>query len=188
MTVTITQLKEHVETDLATAAIQRLLNSEDDEITRRFGDDSSVTEEHILEAPEGFESGVVSAQRIGRRRIWTQQQINTVTTVKEGPTLLAADLTTLVEDAETDGFRIIHNGFAIERIGTDFDKRVEIVYVPKTDVKRRDRVTIDLVRLAIQYNALDSERVGDWNGSHVDYQKERESILTTLNSGRRTFA
>lgn len=187
MTVSVANLKEHVETDLASTAIQRLLDAEDEEITRRFGDDATVTEEHILEVPEGFESGVVTAQRIGRRRIWTQQQINSVTTVKEGPTLLAADLTTLVEDAD-DGFRIIHNGYAIERIGTDFDKRVEIIYVPKTDTKRRDRVTIDLVRLAIQYSALGSEKVGDWSGSHVDYQKERESILRTLNAGRRSYA
>lgn len=188
MTVLVAEFKEHVETDLATTAIQRLLDAEVEEIIRRFGKDISVTEEHILEAPEGFESGVVTAQKIGRRRIWTGQQINSATTVKEGPTLTPADLTTLTEDADSDGFRIIHNGYAIERIGTDFDKRVEIVYVPKTDVRRRDRVTIDLVHLAIQYNALKSERVGDWNGSHVEYQKERESILSTLNAGRRILA
>lgn len=176
MAVTTTILKEHVETDLPLAALQRLIDDADEEIVRRYGSDASVTEEHIL-AQEN--------DKIGRRRIWTKQQISSITSLQEGSTLRAADLTTLVLDTD---FMVVHDGHAIERLDQNFQKRVKIVYVPKTDVKRRDRVTIDLCKLAIQYNALSSEKVGDWSGSHKDYQKEREMILSTLNGGRRTWA
>lgn len=183
MTVTPTIFKEHFETDLVDTALQRLIDAEDSEITRRFGSDTSVTEQYLLATPMGLNGQ--EAQKVSQRRIWTKQQIGTVTSVKEGPTLAAADLTTLV--ANTD-YRVINNGRAIERIDTDFDRRVEIIYAPVTDVKRRDRVTIDLVKLAIQFQGLDREKVGDWEGEHKDYQKERESILRSLKSGIRSYA
>ncbi|MGH7850616.1 MAG: hypothetical protein ACREOP_09990, partial [Thermodesulfobacteriota bacterium] len=73
-------------------------------------------------------------------------------------------------------------------IDVDFDRRVEIVYVPVSDVKRRDRVTIDLVKLSIQYQGLNNESVGDYSSNSVEYQKERESILRSLRSGIRSYA
>lgn len=188
MSMTPAMVKEHIETDLGTDAIQRLIDDADDEIIRRFGADSSVTEQHILEPPHGYGDYVALPPTIGRRRIWTKQKIASVTSLKEGPTLDSSDLTTLTQDAATNGYRLVAGNAAVERIGTDFARRVQITYVPQTDVKRRNRVTVDLVRLAIQYNALDSERVGDWQGSYTDYQKERESILSTLSNGRRRFA
>jgi hypothetical protein len=187
MSVTTTILKEHIETDLSTAAIQRLIDDADSEITRRYGSDTAITEHHLLQS-EGYGENIGLGAKSPRKHIFTSQKITSVTSVKEGPTLATADLTTLTLNAATNGYRLILNNYAIERIGTDFDRCVEIIYAPVTDVKRRDRVTIDLVRLAIQYNALKSEGVGDWNGSYVDYQKERESILSTLNAGRRSFA
>jgi len=183
VSITPTIFKEHFETDLVDDAIQRLIDAEADEITRRFGSDTSVTEQYLLATPMGYNGQ--EAQKVSQRRIWTKRQIGAVTTVKEGPTLGASDLTTLVENTD---FRVINNGWAIERIDTDFDRRVEIVYVPGTDVKRRDRVTIDLVKLAIQFQGLSSERVGDWQGNHLDYQRERESILNSLKSGIRSYA
>ncbi|MGH7850294.1 MAG: hypothetical protein ACREOP_08355 [Thermodesulfobacteriota bacterium] len=183
MSITPEILKQHFETDLVDEAIQRLIDSEDAEITRRFGSNASVTEQHLLAAPMGYNGQ--EAQKVSQRRIWTKQPIGSVTSVKEGPTLAAADLTTLVVDTD---YRVINNGRAIERIDVDFDRRVEIVYVPVSDVKRRDRVTIDLVKLSIQYQGLSSEKVGDYANTSVEYQKEREAILRSLNSGIRSYA
>lgn len=177
MAVTPDILKEHFETDLVDAALQRLIDAEGAEISRRYGSDTSLTEQHTLETPGG-EPAV-------RKIVFTKQKISSITSVKEGVTLAAGDLTTLVADTD---YRIIYNGVAIERIDTDFLQRVEIIYVPLTDVKRRDLVTIDLVKLAIQNQGLKSEKVGDYSASHLDYQQERESVLSTLNSGRRSFA
>lgn len=175
--------REHFETDLSDSAIARLINAAEAEITRRFGSDASVTEQHSLAVPMGV--GFQEGQAVGRRRIWTQQKISSVTSVKEGPSLAAADLTALVQNTD---FRVIYDGHVIERIDTDFQRWVEITYAPVSDSYRRDQVVIDLVKLAIQYNALDAERVGDWAGTHKDYQAERENILSTLNVGRRAYA
>jgi len=171
MSVTPDIVKAHFETDLADAAIQRLIDAEGEEITRRYGSNTSITEQHFLDAR--------------RRIVFTKQPISSVTSVKEGATLAAGDLTTLVADTD---YRLIYNGWAIERVNTDFLDVVQIEFVPLSDENRRDRVTIDLVKLAIQYQGLKSEKVGDYSASHLDYQNERERILSTLLSGRRTYA
>lgn len=183
MSVTPTDFKEHFETDLSDAALARLISDAEAEVTLRYGSDTSVTEQYSLAVPMGV--GLADGQVIGRRRIWTQRKISSVTSVKEGPSLAAGDLTALVADTD---YRVIYDGHVIERIDTDFQRWVEIIYAPVSDSYRRDRVVIDLVKLAIQYDALSMERVGDWQGSHLDYQKERESILKTLNIGRRSYA
>ncbi len=177
MSVTPDIMRAHFETDLVDAALQRLIDAEADEVTRRFGSNAAVTEQHKLETPDG--------QPVLRDYVFTKQRINSITSVKEGVTLAAGDLTTLVADTD---YRVLGSGLVIERIDTDFLQRVQIIYVPLTDESRRDRVTIDLVKLGIQYQGLKSEKVGDYSASHLDYQQERESVLSTLNSGRRSFA
>ena len=177
MSVTPDIIKAHFETDLADTALQRLIDAEDKEITSRYGSNTSVTEQHTLETPDG--------QPARRSYIFTRQWIGSITSVKEGVTLSDDDLTTLVADTD---YRVMLNGLSIERVDTDFLQRVEIIYVPLTDESRRDRVTIDLVKLGVQYQGLKSEKVGDYSASHVDYQQERENVLSTLNSGRRSFA
>ena len=177
MSITPDIIRAHFETDLADAALQRLIDASSDEITRRYGSNVSVTEQPRLETPDG--------QPAVRQHIFTKQKIDSITSVKEGVTLSDDDLTTLVADTD---YRVIHNGATIERIDTDFLQRVEIIYVPLTDESRRDEVTIDLVKTAIQFSGLDSEKVGDWSGSQSDYQKKRLGILSTLEAGRRTYA
>ena len=112
MSVTPDIIRAHFETDLADAALQRLIDAEDKEITSRYGSNTSVTEQHTLETPDG--------QPAPREHIFTKQRIGTITTVKEGVTLAAADLTTLIADTD---YRIIYDGVAIERIDTDFLQR-----------------------------------------------------------------
>jgi hypothetical protein len=177
MSVTPDIVKEHFETDLADAALQRIIDAEDKEITSRYGSNTSLTEPYTLETPDG--------QPARRRYIWTKQKISSITSVKEGVTFAAGDLTTLVV---TTDYRILYDGRLLERVDTNFLQKVEIIYVPATDVKRRDMVTIDLVKLAIQNQGLKSEKVGDYSATFVDYQQEREKVLSTLNSGRRSFA
>lgn len=170
-------LKEHVETDLSDAGLQKLIDDAVAEINNRFGaDGAAVTEEYFM----GEET-----EQVGRRRLFLKRPIGTLTSVKEGPTLVAADLTTLVEN--TDFFQMMR-GKALEKIGGDWQKWVQVIHTPASDQARRHRVIIDLCKLALQYNALSAEGVGDWRGSHVDYQAEREKLLTGLASGGRIYA
>lgn len=57
---------------------------------------------------------------------------------------------------------------------------VQVTYTPKADADRRDRVVVDLVKLAIQYSALGSERAGDFAETELDYASERERIVRQL--------
>lgn len=176
MTVTPAILKTHAETDLVDAALQRLIDAANSDITLRAGLATTITEEFDL---------YVDGLSVARRRIWTRQTIGTLTSVKHGLTIKSADLTLLVENTD---FTQVFNGKAIEKLGNDFQPRVVIVYTPVTDEDRRDRVVIDLCKLSIQYNGLNAEKIGDWSGSQSNYDVERERILASLLIGRRAFA
>ena len=109
-----------------------------------------------------------------------------ITKLEDGPSLKAEDLTTLVSGTD---YLLIDNGRAIERLDTNFAARVKVTYVPITDTIRRDRVVIDLCKLAIQNEGgVSAERSGDYSRSMVSYQEERERILSTLSAGRRAYA
>lgn len=176
MSVTPDIIREHFETDLSDDALNRIIAAENAEIVARYGDNTALTEQYNF---------MVNGHRTLVNRVWTQQKIGAVTSVKEGPTLKPADLTTLVEGTD---YLMINEGRAVERQDRCFDTRVEVVYTPLSDEARRDMVTIDLSKLTIQFNALDEEEVGDWDGTYLEYQNSRESILSTLSAGRRAYA
>lgn len=169
MAVTPAIVNLHVETDLADAELQRLIDDAESEIDLRFGSDASITDFHLL-SPK-------------RKRIYLERRANTLTSVEEGEEI--DELETLVEN--TDHI-LTGNGWVVERLGADFQSRVKIVYAPITDSGRRDRVVIDLVRLAIQYSALSQSRDGDHAETQRTYQKEREGILVVLNRAKRFVA
>ena len=179
MAITPIILKEHVETDLGTDALQRLIGAANGDITQRYGSVAEVTEEYDMTTPPGD-------WEVLRRRIWTKQRITSVSKLEEGFTLKSSDLVTIVLDTD---FLIVFDNQAVERIDTDFQRRVRIKYVPEVgDEGQRDRVVIDLCKLMLQYNGLTTEKIGDWSGSVGDYETARRQILSTLSIGRRAYA
>jgi hypothetical protein len=83
-------------------------------------------------------------------------------------------------------YRILNGGRTIERLGSGLNggrvwgREVAITYVPVNDADARQEVAIKLVIASIQYQALNSESVGDSNQSYVSYSQERESLLGSL--------
>ena len=169
MAITTAILATHVEHDLVDAAAQRLIDDAAAEIEERFGSDTALTEYFNLITQRG--------------RIFLKRRALTLTTVKEGAAI--DNLTTLVEDTD---HQLTDNGWVVERLGTDFQPKVEIIYAPVSDSDRRDRVTIDLVRLAIQNSGLSSVKDGDHSEGALDYKKERDDILFVLAGASRTIA
>lgn len=162
--------KQHYETDLDSDAIQRLLNSEESEIARRFGPVACQT--------DYFEGSVQGP------RLWLSRRADTAQAIAVTETIFTTD-TTLTLDTD---FRFTHDGSGIERlygpILFSWGWRVIATYAPLDDTARRIRVLIDLVKLCIQYNALTTETVGDYKSqSKTDYQQERENLLSTLEAG-----
>src|SRR3990167_8626469 len=169
--LTTTEILTHIETDLETTALQRIIDAEEEEIVSRFGAHTSLTEEHVG----------------GDLFLFLGRVISSITTVTEiegtTETVLAAN-----------DYALRHSNRAIERLSTGTNartawaKRVRVVYAPDQDAARRKRVLIDLVQLATQYHGVKEESSGNWSSGYPDYQRERDAILSTLLTKQKLFA
>lgn len=162
--LTVPELQQHIETDLAAPALQRLLDSEEAEIVRRYGphDDAVFV---------GVGGGAY---------LFLPRPAAEVTTITEtGGYVDPLEL-------EEDDYELLHGGRTVRRLsgGTNSAARwsptVSVVYVPLSDTDQRRRVLVDLCRLDLQNNALAIERVGDYTAHSKDYQRERERLLRSL--------
>ncbi len=152
-----------------------------------------------------------------RRRVWVaeilQQQDGVGVSGHDGPVSLECDgngvrlmrpalsITSVVEldtlhvvqqtFAPAD-FVLMHGGRTLRRLGGySWPSLITVVYLPVPEVDIRDRVIIDLVRLALTYNGqIHQESIGDYSaGGSVTadtYQRERENLLSGI-SNRRGF-
>ena len=55
-----------------------------------------------------------------------------------------------------------------------------IIFTPESDAAMRLGVTVDLVKLSVQFSGLDSEKVGDWSVSQSKYQAKKNEVLRKL--------
>lgn len=161
-TPTIEDIRDAFESDIPDVRIQGLIDAETEEVTSRFGPE-------LTETYEGYPSGSFISLPTPAALISSVVEIEGTT-----ETTLAAN-----------DYRIRSSGWRLERLssGTNqsdcWARRVLVTYV-KTDSARRWRVIIDLVKLALQYDALTHESTGENSSDHVNYQEEREALLRTL--------
>ncbi|MGH7393632.1 MAG: hypothetical protein ACREM3_29885 [Candidatus Rokuibacteriota bacterium] len=165
MAITPTILKEHVETDLADGALQRLIDAAAADVEAIAGTLGEVT--YLL-------NGLT-----GRQRLHLARPAISVIEVTEGRWV---DELTLVDPAE---YALVQAGYVVERLRTGWERWVQVRYAPVQDVARRDGVMIDLIKLALQYEGLSSQSAGDYTASHVDYMAERQKLLRRMLTGRR---
>ncbi len=163
--LTTVQFLEHFDTDLGTDALQRLLDDAEADIVRLFG-------AHATQVDYRLGDGV---------NIWLSRPASSITQVVE-----------TVGDTETtlaaNDYKTLFGGRQLERDPdgtngrTTWGERVKVTYVPEDDTARRRRVQLDLVKLAIQYEGLDSVRVGNVSSQQIsgNYQQRRSEILSAL--------
>jgi hypothetical protein len=167
--LTTTEILQHLETDLGTTALQRIIDGEESEIVRRYGAHDS----QVDDLP-GLTSLIFLARKPG-----------SITTVVER---IGSTETTL---AGAD-YQLRFGDMALERISDTtpilWGDRVRVTYVPESQAAVRKRVLLDLVQLAFANKGVASYRAGDYSETSKDYQKERESILSTLGAGGIPFA
>ena len=163
----VVDFRENMETDLPTDAIQRLLDASEEQIIRKFGP-------HLT---------AVTDEMTGLSKfIFPSRPIVTVTTITE-------TVDTVDTVLATDDYKLIHSGRQIERLadGTNSRKlwgdRVKLVYVPDDQTKIRKGVQVDLVKLAIQYEGINSIDSGNFKATLPEYEKERMNILERLRRG-----
>ncbi|MGR3295335.1 MAG: hypothetical protein ACUZ8A_03760 [Candidatus Bathyanammoxibius sp.] len=124
--------------------------------------------------------GEVTANALFLSRIATA--LTTVTEeIKSGGTYTATVL-------EADDYELKFRGRQLRRLvdGTNprstWGDTVTVIYVPQDDKERRARMTVDLVKLAVAFNALDSEKIGDYSMKSARYEATRQNILNRLTS------
>lgn len=169
MILTVDELREHVTSDLAASALQRLLDAAEYLIVKRVGDAGSRTE-------------IVGG---GARFLTVTRPIAAITTVTE----------TLLNDSRVlaaGDYRTRYGGYLIERLITGPNGRfrwwgdVTVVYTPVDDSALRASVQIDLCKLALDHHpGLTAETIGTYSaqfGANSVWNNalERDSILSVL--------
>lgn len=162
--LTASQMRAHVETDLSDTALTRLMDDAEAHIVLLYGAAATHTETHDGET----------------RSLFLSRPITSITTVVETisdtSTTLASDDYRVIGSRELRRLQAGTNGRS--RWGDD----VAITYVPVSDASQRERVQVDLVKLALHYEAVRSENVGGGvSMSFLDYENERHSLLSSLN-------
>ncbi len=169
--LTAIEMKVYIETDLTDAALDRLIDAADQEIVQSHGEHASV--------------GTVTELHIGGdAAIFLNRPPATITSVTE----TVSEVDTVLS---TDDFREWYGSRVLQRLddGTNpqtfWGERVSVVYTPISDDPRRIQATIDLTRLGVEFNALRTQRAGDYSQTALtDYTKERSQIVNSLGRSR----
>lgn len=161
--LTVSEIREHVETDLGDTALARVVDAADEEIIDRLGVLASATE--VLDA-----TGVL---------LHLARKATAITSVVER---IYEDDYTLA----TNDYQLLSDGFRVQRLqGTNYPSltwrgRVTISYTPKDETISRKQLLVDLVKLQLQYSGNKSEAIGSASIQRADYAKEKDSLFNTL--------
>lgn len=171
--LTADEIHAHEETDRSSDAIALLIADAEASIVSRFGPHAPtpIVLTRIL-------SGTDPA------RIFLERQAASVSSVSE----FAGDPYTETETVLDAGdYRLLDGGLAVLRLGMgahprgSWAGRVVLTYVPVDDTPQRKRVCIDLVTLALRYNATKAQTAGDVSETALDnYTQERRDLLDEL--------
>ena len=170
------EIKQHVPTDLVDGALQLLLDDAEAEIDLRCGSISSQTD--TREAAGDW--------------IYPTRQIDT----RPGKLITVTERYSRLEGPDSTD-RLASNDWTIYREGTALYREpdgahptscgwrgiVTLTYVPaggEAEEARRKRAQLDLVRIALQYQALKQQVSGNYTASYIDCERERSRILRRL--------
>lgn len=171
--ITKAQLQEHYETDLGDDALDRLIDAADREIVKRFG-------------PHATQTDTMRELRLSTA-IFLSRRASSITSVTEE--IRSEDGLISETVLAEDDYKLRRGNLLLERLADGTNGRgtwgdvVTVIYVPADDNDLRIRVEIELCILSAEFDALDTERVGDYSSSRRKYEDEREGILAALRSG-----
>lgn len=166
---TTAELREHVETDVSDTALQRLIDAEYSALIKTFGAEASQVDDL---AGDG-------------ERIHLTRQASSIASVVERT---ASGTETTLEE---DDYRIEMGSKALRRLsdgtnpGSCWAAQVRVTYASDDDYFM---TVVELVRLRLQYKALQSERSGDHSETAVDFQAERQKLMRGIALTRRLVA
>lgn len=162
------RLKERWETDKTDHELDTMIDNVNAEIIRLHG----LHYDAATPLTELFEGG--------DSNLFPRRPIDSIVSVTE----TVWDVETVLS---TNDYRVWYNGRMLERLNTGTNPRwywgtpVSLVYLPINDNFQRQEIIIKVCILDLQYNASESTKIGDYAETFKDYQKERVSLLRSLN-------
>ena len=164
----LAEVRARVETDLDDATLQTIIDAEIEALQREAGGET--------ETETQFASGL--------KKIVLHRQPVSITSINERGTLTADAITLAANDWRQIGLYGLYRLTDGTNPAASWGAEVVIAYVPELDTALRDRVVFDLVQLAVEFRAFDSEEVADWKGTQKDFKQRREAILAQVSEGR----
>jgi len=167
--VTLAQMREHIETDLSDTELQRVIDAAEQEIVDHFGAHTTQTDE-------------TTENRLSTHLFLTRPA-SSITTVTE--TLIVDGVRTETV-LSSDDYRLSSDGWRIHRLSdgtnprTTWGDEVTIQFTPSDETDKREGVLIRLVKLDVQFNGLDADRIGDYSRQQQNYIKNRNAALQSL--------
>ena len=170
----IATVRSVIETDLTDPALQLLMDDANQEILTRLGVADGVST--VTEVRNGDRT----------RYHFLLRKAASVTSV-------TIRLGVIDYPLGNDDFELDYNGRQLQRMQGStlpdliWSGRVTVVYAPVDDTVRRNRLFIDLVRLAVQYDGQKSVRIGDANTQPLDYLAAKNDLFKPFLSSGRAF-
>ena len=153
MILSVTDLREHVETDVSDVALQRLADAAELEINKAGGKPESRTDK--------ITSTAVGAGRTAN--VFVNRSIGSIDSIAERDVFEAAPVTLSANDYERIGQRELRRLRGGDNPRLFWAPITEITYTPAVNTSARQRAQIDLVKLGVEYSAFENERYGDVN-------------------------
>jgi hypothetical protein len=163
--LTVARLREHVETSLPDAALERILASCELAIARWAGPLSFDEDDVVEDVTE-----TVSAP--GR----------TLLRLRQLPTAVSAvvDLHGGVEDVLDPSDYRVEERF-LRRLGSTWGERTTVVYTPTDDSAVRRTVLVQLCQLELNVQpGMASQGAGGWTESYGRYLRQRDELLRAI--------
>lgn len=164
MTVSIQQVRNRLGTDLSDALIQLMIDGETEALEREHGA-SAASETHLAK---------------GIKRLVLKRKPATISAVKERIDILDSEVTLSANDYRQLGQRILLRLGDGDNPADHWGEEVVVTYTAEVDTALRDRVILDLVQLAAEFGAYQSEEAGDWQGDQSDYHERRSKLLAQI--------
>lgn len=175
--MSVAEFRTHKTTALPDAALQTLLDAEEQAITGILGPVGAYTE---------LRDG-------GGTYLFLRWPAASITSVTERYGNVSTVLSPTDYELRTDGVSLRRLAYG-PNASLAWLGAVTVVYPAADDLANRKRVQLALTQLDLNHNpGLSSERIGDWeeafvNNSAMNYREEREAILATLQSTGVGFA
>jgi len=169
----LAEVRARVETDLDDATLQTIIDAEIESLEREVGGATAV------------QTSLASGLRV----FTLNRKPASITSIAERRTEFTDPVVLSAND-----YRMVGN-YQLRRLtdgdnpATCWGQEVVVTYAPDIDQNLRDRIVFDLVQIAVEFRAFETEEVGDHKRSETQgaFKERRRVLLAQAHEGRGTI-